>query len=244
MPIHDWTRVNAGLFHHFHQAWIVSLCNALNGGVLPAGFYALAEQVASGPIPDVITLQHGHGRPPLPDRIGGLAVADAPPSTRFVLRAAEEELYASKADRVVVRHPLGEVVAVIEVVSPGNKASRTALRGFVEKAVDFLKQGVHLLVIDLFPPGVRDPQGIHPAIWDEIREEPFSLPPDKPLTLASYVAGPLKRAYIEPIAVGDSPAAMPLFLTPDIYVNVPVEGTYETAWASCPSPLRDAVEGP
>jgi hypothetical protein len=22
MPIHDWTRVNAGIFHHFHHAWI------------------------------------------------------------------------------------------------------------------------------------------------------------------------------------------------------------------------------
>lgn len=242
MPIHDWTRVNAGLFHHFHQAWIVSLCNALNGGGLPAGFYALAEQVASGPIPDVITLQHGPGRPSLPDRIVGLAAADAPPRTRFVLRA-EEDLYAAKADRVVIRHPLGEVVAVIEVVSPGNKASRTALRGFVEKAVDFLKQGIHLLVIDLFPPGVRDPQGIHPAIWDEVREEPFSLPSDKPLTLASYVAGPLKTAYVEPVSVGDPLGVMPLFLTPGTYVNVPLEATYQATWDACPAPLREAVEG-
>jgi hypothetical protein len=35
MPIHDWTRVDAGLFHDFHQSWTVALCNALNSGVLP-----------------------------------------------------------------------------------------------------------------------------------------------------------------------------------------------------------------
>ncbi len=28
MPIHDWTRVDAGLFHAFHQSWIVILSRA------------------------------------------------------------------------------------------------------------------------------------------------------------------------------------------------------------------------
>jgi hypothetical protein len=35
LPIHDWTRVDAGIFHHFHQGWIVALANALNAGKLP-----------------------------------------------------------------------------------------------------------------------------------------------------------------------------------------------------------------
>ena len=39
MPIHDWSRVDAGLFHHFHQAWTIEISNALNaGGLLEAGF--------------------------------------------------------------------------------------------------------------------------------------------------------------------------------------------------------------
>jgi len=33
-----------------------------------------------------------------------------------------------------------------------------------------IRQGIHLLVIDLFPPGQRDPQGLHKAIWDEFLE--------------------------------------------------------------------------
>ena len=44
MPIHDWTRVDAGLFHAFHQRWISALSDALNTGVLPRDYYALAEQ--------------------------------------------------------------------------------------------------------------------------------------------------------------------------------------------------------
>jgi len=46
MPIHDWTRVSAGTFHDFHNAWITELRNALNGGLLPRGFYAQGEQHA------------------------------------------------------------------------------------------------------------------------------------------------------------------------------------------------------
>ena len=30
MPAHDWTRVEAGLFHHFHQAWIGQIAQILN----------------------------------------------------------------------------------------------------------------------------------------------------------------------------------------------------------------------
>ena len=45
MPIHDWSRVDPGLFHDFHQAWVNELRNALNGGGLPPGFFALAEQL-------------------------------------------------------------------------------------------------------------------------------------------------------------------------------------------------------
>ena len=63
MPIHDWSRVEPGIFHDFHQAWTVEIRNALNGGGLPAGYFALAEQVLGGPIPDVVTLQRRLKRP-------------------------------------------------------------------------------------------------------------------------------------------------------------------------------------
>ena len=46
MPLHDWTRVGAYAYHDFHTAWLVAVRNALNRGILPAGYYARAEQVA------------------------------------------------------------------------------------------------------------------------------------------------------------------------------------------------------
>src|SRR5262249_58775256 len=57
MPIHDWFRVEAGIFHAFHRGWITELARALNRGLLPSDYYALPEQYAAGFGPDVLTLQ-------------------------------------------------------------------------------------------------------------------------------------------------------------------------------------------
>src|SRR5207237_5940088 len=142
--------------------------------------------------------------------------------TRHVIRAQEDNS-AARGNRITIRHPLGQVVCVIEIVSPGNKGSRAALSAFVDKAVELLRQGIHLLIVDLFSPSVRDPQGIHKAIWDEIEDKPFALPPDKQLTLAAYVADVPKIAYVEPVGVGDGLPDMPAYLDLDQYVPVPLE---------------------
>jgi hypothetical protein len=241
MPIHDWTRVNAGLFHHFDQHWTVTLASGLNDGALPREYFALVEQNILGPIPDVLTLQIPPGAEMPSNGTAGLAVATAPPKTRLI-RRHEADVYAEKANRITVGHRHGRLVAVIEIISPGNKASRSELRTFVEKATELLRQNIHLLVIDLFPPSTRDPQGIHKAIWDELQEEDLELPPDKPLTLAAYDAGPPRVAYIEPVAVGDVLPAMPLFLKPEFYVTAPLEATYQETWKLFPAPLKGLLE--
>jgi hypothetical protein len=235
MPIHDWTRVRANRFHDFHQGWVIAIRNALNAGMLPPGYFAMAEQIASGPEPDVIALEltpRTSSGPP-----AGLTVLRDPPRARLVNRA-EIDRYARKADRLTIRHPDGVVVAVIEIFSPGNKSSKDAARTFSRKVAQFLKAGVHCLIVDLFPPGRRDPRGIHKLIWDRLADEPFSLPPDKQLTLAAYSAGLEVVAYVEPVAVGDPLQDMPIFLTPDDYVLCPLEATYQTTWEQYPAMLK------
>lgn len=238
MPIHDWTRVEAGVFHHFHQCWVVAIGNALNGGLLPPGYMALAEQVTGRPIPDVVTLQ---ARELKGLSEGGIAVATAPPSARMIAKI-ERVNYAKRADRVVIRHGRGKVVAIIEILSPGNKDSRVALRSFVEKAADILNQGVNLLVVDLFPPTPRDPQGIHKAIWDELGDQPFEAPPGKPLIVASYQGGDIPTAYVEPVGLGDSLPSLPIFLSETRYIPAPLETTYQDAWAVFPAMLKELIE--
>jgi hypothetical protein len=243
MPSHDWTRVDAGLFHDFHQGWTITLRNALNAGGLPPDYFALVEENIRGPIPDVLTLQLSAAREEPSGGTAALAVAIAPPRTRLI-RRNEVESYADKANRITVRHRHGDVIAVIEIVSPGNKASRAEFRSFVQKSAALIRQGIHLLVIDLFPPGKRNPQRIPKAIWDEIGEEDLELPPDKPLSLAAYDAGPPYAAYVEPVAVGDVLPEMPLFLKPEFYVPAPLEATYQTTWSLFPAPLKGLLEAP
>jgi hypothetical protein len=245
MPIHDWTRVDAGIFHHFHQGWIDDLSRALNRGLLPPDHYALAEQIAGGLGPDVLTLQrpsNGVGATSTP--AAGVALAANPPKVHFRLRA-ETDLYAAKADSIVIRHiSHHDVVAIVEIVSPGNKSSRHGLRSFADKAVSVLRKGIHLVILDLFPPGPRDPQGLHKIIWDEFIDNDFVFPSDKRLTLAAYIGGPVPEAFVEPTAVGAVMPEMPLFLTPEVYVPLPLEATYDSAWEAVPSFWRDAITSP
>lgn len=150
-----------------------------------------------------------------------------------------------KANRITVRHELGPVVAVIEIVSPGNKDSTHAIRSFKAKAVELLQKGVNLVVIDLFPPTPRDPDGIHHVIWAEFTDEPFEArPANKPLTVAAYNAGIDLTAYVDPVAVGDALPDAALFLAPGWYVNIPLEATYLASWAEAPRLIRDLVEPP
>ncbi len=242
MPMHDWSRVQSGVYHNFHYRWIAAMVDRLNAGLLPQGLIAMAEQIVGGPEPDVVALQ-------LSDfefadsSAGGTAVMTevmAQPQTAFVL-PLETERYSRKANQVVIRHALGRVVAVIELVSPGNKDTRHAIRAFVEKAVDLIFDNINLLVIDPFPPGPRDPQGIHQAIWGEFTDQAFALPQDRPLTIASYQVAPIKTAYVEPIAVGLALPDMPLFLKGNYYIHVPLESTYMETWNVLPQTLRELV---
>ena len=238
MPIHDWSRVDAGVFHDFHHAWIEEIKRVLNAGLLPDDYYAMAEQHAAGFGPDVLTLQGGAngspgGTPSTPSPSGG-GLLLAPPKVR-VIAETDMAFYRRKQNTVTVRHVSGDrVVVMVEVVSPGNKASRNPFRSFVEKAAQLMDNGIHLLILDLHPPGPRDPQGIHGAIWEEFTGKEYVAPADKPLTLAAYESGLTVRAYVEPVAVGDVLREMPLFLQPGGCVLVPLEATYQAAWNAVP----------
>jgi hypothetical protein len=154
------------------------------------------------------------------------------------------EFYRRKQNVVAVRHVSGDrLVAIVEIVSPGNKSSQAAFRRFVDKAVEFLTQDVHLLILDLIAPTRRDPNGIHGAIWEALTDEEYAAPAGKPLTLAAYEAEMGVRAFVESVAVGDALPEMPLFLKPGGHVSVALESTYESAWEAVPRRWRAVIEG-
>jgi hypothetical protein len=239
MPVHDWSQVEAGVYHDFHNAWIIMLRNALNGGLLPAEYYALVEQHAGQYVPDILTLHASSAQPPqgkksTPGLNGGnvLTISKSPPRVRQQLVAAT---YRRLRRTLAIRHTSGHrLVAIIEITSPANKDRPGAVAELVRKIVELLHHGVHVLLVDVFACGRYDRPGLHEQIWAEV-DGASPQRESEPVTLASYVAAEPMRAYVERVKYGEVLPEMPVFLTVEHYVLVPLERAYEQAWAGVPA---------
>jgi len=80
--------------------------------------------------------------------------------------------------------------------------------------------------------------------FQEVQEDEFQLPADKPLTMVAYECDLTTRAYIEPVAIGDVLPNMPLFLEPNGCVMVPLEATYQSAYIVLPRRWQRVLEAP
>ncbi len=256
MPIHNWTRAYAGLWHAFHVSWISELQTALNDGRMPSSYYALAEQITRPFEPDILALQDrfestgfeatdfdsSESMSPGWSAGGSGTATLEEPILRFS-NESEIDDYAAKRHRLAIRHTGGDrIVAIIELVSPGNRSSTNAIEPFVQKAVETLLARTHLLIVDLFPPTPRDPFGIHELIWRAFAEDGVRLPEGEPLLLASYRAGHKPKAFLEPTAVGRELIPMPLYLNPHFYIQVPLVETYEKAFRFVPPKWKAVLE--
>src|SRR5437879_4661102 len=124
MPVHDWTRVSEGTFHDFHYSWVLEIKRALKRGLLPKGYYVMAEQLGGDlGAPDILILQAAGTKP------------------KFEARDSDTRLQRT----LVIRHTSDDrIVAMIEVLSPGNKSRRHAIRSFLNKTVAALDGEIHL----------------------------------------------------------------------------------------------------
>src|SRR5579875_1047794 len=114
MLIHDWSRVDANMFHHFHPRWTIAICNALNADLLPSSFSARVERHAGGLVPDVLAVQQRPQGSGSEEPHGGILTSDTP-KTRLVRQA--KTVLAARYNRIVIRHHMDEVVCVLETVS-------------------------------------------------------------------------------------------------------------------------------
>jgi hypothetical protein len=246
MPVHDWTRVGDGTFHDFHYSWVLEIKRALKRGLLPDGYYVMAEQLGGDlGAPDVLTLQATSTQPePEPALSGTATLTESPPAVHARATIARD-FYARAQRTLVIRHTSNDrIVAMIEIPSPGNKSSRHALRSLLDKAVAALDGGIHLLLIDVHPPGPRDPNGMHGAVLNEIGPEDYVLGGGRPLTAVAYIGGPVVDAFAKHFAVGEPLPDMPLFLTRENYVRVPLEATYLAAWEDVPAQYQEVLRAP
>ena len=238
MPVHDWKRVPAGIFHNFHHGWLWSIYTVLYE-ILPSDYYALAEQTTTGRFgPDVLTLSSVERR----ERLGNGTIATKPKPKASIVAFSDDEYYRRKKKNIAIKHVSDDrVVAVIEIVSPGNKTSEQNFEKFVTKATKLLDQGIHLLIVDVLPPTKRDPKGIHAAIWEEITGDSVATPARKKLTAVSYERAEFIAAYVEPFSVGDKLPKIPVFLDHGDFVKLDLEKTYQVTFAATPKRWQDEL---
>jgi hypothetical protein len=237
MPVHDWTRVSDGTFHDFHYSWVLETKRALMRGLLPKGYYVMAEQFG-GDIgaPDVLTLQAAGPNPEPEGALAGTVTLTETPPVVHARTTIARDAYARVQRTLVVRHTSDDrIVAMIEVLSPGNKASRHANRAIADKVVAALDAGIHLLLVDVHPPG------IHGVLLGEIGTEEYCLPSERPLTVVAYIGGAVVDAFVAHFAVGEPIPPMPLFLTRENYIRVPLEAAYMAAWGDVPTQYQEVL---
>lgn len=76
---------------------------------------------------------------------------------------------------------------------------------------------------------------------NEIGADDDVLARARPLTTVAYIGGTVVEAFVEHFAVGEPIPQMPLFLTKENYVRVPLEAAYMAAWQDVPAQYQETL---
>ncbi len=216
----------------FHGAWATAIAFHLNGGLLPADYYAMPlVQVVGGVEVDVGGCQERTGG----DVSNGTATAIwAPPQPALTL-----PLDVADADsfEVQVLRDFGgpQLRAAIELLSPGNKDRPAARRAFAEKCATYLRRGVSVIIVDVV---TERPGNLHADILHALERD--DAPPwESPTRLyaAAYRGvreGERARLEVWPevLTLGSALPTLPLWLESDLCIPLGLEEGYQVTCGS------------
>jgi hypothetical protein len=158
--------VNPALWETVHH-WLISGLAEQLSAVLPEPYWVAIEQRTYLAGPEDLALV---GRPdasvvgtasPAPDAPGG--VATLAPAVEVTLPIADR----IREGYLEIRDPgTGDVVTVVEVLSPGNKRPGTGRREYLRKREAVIGTETNLIEIDLLRAGPRMPMGRAPEAYD------------------------------------------------------------------------------
>ena len=235
MPLHDWQPASDAVFHSFHVGWLWNLARELNRRLLPPGYVARAEESLGLYAADVLVLETGE--PPGPT---GSPVAIPTADLRPPLPLAPARVAEPRARRIAVFSARDERrVAVIEILSRGNRDSRARIAACREKLAAYLENRLHVTVIDVWPDSeivgfvARDLGGLD------------RTPPIPTRSTASFeceLDHPVIRVHLRALTLGVPLPDAPLFLAPGHAVMLPLEATYATTFEDLPQSDRRRLE--
>ena len=248
MPVHDWTRVGISEFASFRLSWLAAISAKLNQSHLPPAYYSMVQKRSFWSSSD------GETKAEAPivvssDHPGLLSVHTNPPKIRYVegATAAWRTRYLDRVD--IFRRDGDERVGFVEVMTPANQELKFIFKKILDRLTESVQEGYQNLIIDLHPPGPCNPYGTHHAFWTRFNDVACCVTDHEPLGITSYRVKRLHgeghpTAFGELTAVGQNLPVMPLFLTSEDYINLPLQDTYDEAWRGVPARWKSVLDAP
>lgn len=221
MPLHDW-RDDRG-WDSVHPLWQAQLIDWLQPRLPPhyRAFLGSVPGLSVGPT---------NGRPDVSVRNWQVPPAPAAAATTEAPDFEGPATLTVDADVAVHVDWHGQLIAAIEIVSPRNKDRPDSRERYARRYFGYLRQGVHLMLIDLLP----RPTGF--SFADAVAANVgLELPPTPaPFAVSFRVGEPVPDGTLvaywrRPLAVGHPLPALALPLTVAEAVPVDLDHTYREA---------------
>lgn len=236
MPLFDHFHPPLYPHHHwesFHSNWATRIADGI-AVVLPPEFQ-VEEHTHAGPGFEIDVATYEESSPP-PDRAAdGPALATravpayAPPVPEGVVPAVFPDTFEVRVFSTTAGLTL---VAVIELVSPGNKDHPAERRAFATKCASYLAQGVSLIVVDIV---TNRHANLHNDLM-RLLEAASDLDFPDGVSLYAVAYRPARRAerseidvWLRRLTIGAPLPTLPLRLTGDQFVAVDFEAAYQEA---------------
>ena len=222
MDLHDWSRVPDNVFHSFHYAWLYNLAGLLNDGALPEGYVARPEEYVGAYQSDVLALETEAGGSPVPEGGAPTPVLTLSPPLLALRKQRRLAVYSARDERRI---------AVIEIVSPGNKDAAAKAGHFRRKVVDLLENGIHVVILDVLPATSACRRGFAADVARELGAAEDPPIPERCAASFEVVLDPLRLSlYARALEPGRAlPEDVPLFLAASRSIPLPLGASYRRA---------------
>jgi hypothetical protein len=232
MPLRDHFRSPVNDTHSWdevHGQWPGEIVRTLRG-ILPPGFRAGPNIHLGSPFEvDVSTYDLDSNRQDQFTNGGATGVAMEPAPTLTVeAEIAEQDIYEIQ---VYDTERGRRLVAAIELVSPSNKDRPESRDTFIGKVTALLQKGVCVSIVDLVT--VRQANLYADLLESLDRRDPVLEPvPPHLYAVSLRYRQPIKRpsqldAWFYPMRLGQTLPTIPIWLTPELRVMLPLETGYE-----------------
>lgn len=213
----------------FHSSWATRIADALTERWLPPNYIA-EEHVHFGPSVEIDVATFEQEITSGKEKSGTVAIASpkvwTPPAADGVLPAVFPETFEV---RVLSTDTGPRLVAVIELISPGNKDRQVERKAFATKCASYLYQGISIIIVDIV---TNRRANLHNEILHIMGAgDSLELPPECNLYAVAY--RPLRRnsgdeidVWRSPLAVGQTLTTLPLGLRADLVIPVDFEAAY------------------